>query len=183
MSTMNLPSPQSSSLKNSWKYLTQEKLPRIDTGTIFKEAYAQLNRSGSSGFLLVDKGDLRGWIKADRLAQAIVKEAKGDAERLRELSAEPIGKVVERLAPTVLVTVTDAPPNATEVMLDDVVEETVFRIAEADGTTGWYLNHETVREAATKPTVFVCQVGHRNPDPDHGTCYSCPFPIVGTITA
>lgn len=181
MSTMNLPSPQASSLRNSWKYLTQEKLPRIDTGTIFKEAYAQLDRSGSSGFLLVDKGNLRGWVKADRLAQAIVKEADGNAQRLRELSAEQIGKVVERLAPKVLVTVTDAPPGATEAMLEQA-DETVFRISEADGTTGWYLNHETVRDAATKRTVFVCQVGHRNPDSDHGTCYSCPFPIVGTIT-
>jgi hypothetical protein len=39
------------SLRNSWKCLARERLPRIDTTTTFKDAYSQLNRSGCSGFL------------------------------------------------------------------------------------------------------------------------------------
>jgi hypothetical protein len=40
-----------------------------------------------------------------------------------------------------------------------------------------------MRETATKKTAFLCLNGHRNPDPDHGRCYSCPGKIVGTERA
>jgi hypothetical protein len=78
-----------------------------------------------------------------------------------------------------LVPVVAAPDGATEGQLH-AVEETVFEIREDDRHIGWYLNHETVLDATTKKTVFVCANGHPNPDSDHGTCYSCPFPIVMT---
>jgi hypothetical protein len=180
MSTPEMPGSQPASLKGSWKYLALEKLPRIDTGTLFKDAYSQLSRSGCSGFLLTDKGEVQGYVKADDLAAAVVTRARGDGQKLREYSAAQIGSLINNFALT-LVPVIAAPAGATEPDLY-AADETVFRITEADGSTGWYLNHETVRDAATRRTVFICTNGHRNPDSDHGTCYSCPFPIVSTET-
>jgi hypothetical protein len=61
MSTMKLPEPQAASLRNSWKYLAHDRLPRMDTATA--EVYSQLNRSGCSGFILSAKGDVQGYTK------------------------------------------------------------------------------------------------------------------------
>lgn len=183
MSTMefdNLPTSQSTSLKRSWKYLAQEKLPQIDSGTTFMQTYSQLSRTGCSGFLLTDKGQLRGYVKAHVLADAVLKQSNGDAQRLREYSAEQIGAVVDKVGAS-LVSVAPIPRGATEATLEKM-GETVFQVIDLDGSTGWYLNHETIRDTATRKTVFICSNGHRNPDSDHGTCYSCPFPIVRTET-
>jgi hypothetical protein len=139
-----------------------------------------LNRSGCSGFLLSDKGEVRGYVKAQELAAVVVQQANADVQQLREYSAERIGEVIARFAAS-LVPVVPAPAGATESQLY-AAGETVFQIIEPDGSVGWYLNHETVRDAATKKTVFICTNGHRNPDSDHGTCYSCPFPIIRTET-
>lgn len=174
------PNPQLGSLKNSWKYLSQEKVPRIDTATTFKEVYTQLHRTGSSGFLLSNRGEIQGYIKAHELASTVVQQAQGDAKLLRDYSAEPIGKLIDQF-PASRVPVAPTPPGADETVLYRS-GETVFEISEDDRTIGWYLNHETVRDTATKKTVFICQMGHENPDSDHGTCYRCPFPIVSTAT-
>ena len=176
----DLPTAQPMSLKSSWKYLTHERLPRIDSGTSFMETYSQLSRSNSSGFLLSEKGEVRGYVKAHVLANIIVQQANGDAQRLRQSSAEQIGEVISK-AGIPLVPVEPTPSGATEDSLY-AANETVFQVLDPDGTVGWYLNHETVRDAATKKTVFICSNGHRNPDSDHGTCYICPFPIVRTET-
>ena len=170
----------SSSLTSSWKYLAQDRLPRIDSSTSFMETYSVLNRTGASGFLLNDKGQVRGYVKAHDLAQMIVQQANGDAQKLRESSAEQIGQIIST-AGWALVPVTPLPAGATEQTLH-AAGETVFQVTDPDGNVGWYLNHETVRDAATKKTFFICANGHRNPDSDHGTCYSCPFPIIGTQT-
>jgi hypothetical protein len=166
------------SLKASWRFLAQEKLPRIDAGTTFKDTYSQLNRSGTSAFLLSDGGKVRGYVKGDELAAVVVQRAGGNAQQLREYSAKQIGEVITQFA-TPLVPVVPAPVGATEGQLH-AIAETVFEIREDDIQIGWYLNHETVLDATTKKTVFICTNGHVNPDSDHGTCYSCPFPIVMT---
>jgi hypothetical protein len=169
---------QGASLKSSWRFVAQEKLPRIDAGTTFKETYSQLTRSGGSGFLLSDSGKVRGYVKGDELAAVVVQQAQGDAQQLREYSAKQIGDVITQFAAP-LVPVAPIPAGATEGQLH-AIEETVFEILEDERQIGWYLNHETVLDATTKKTVFICTNGHVNPDPDHGTCYSCPFPIVLT---
>lgn len=174
------PEAQPASLKSSWRFIAMEKLPRIDAGTTFKDTYSQLNRSGCSGFLLSDTGQVRGYCKGDELASVVVKEANGNAQKLREYSAEQIGKVITRMG-AYLVPVVLAPAGATDLELHSA-EETVFEVVEDDRSIGWYLNHETVLDATTKKTVFICTNGHANPDSDHGTCYSCPFPIVMTDT-
>jgi hypothetical protein len=180
MEFSNSPTLPSSSLKGSWKYLSEDKLPRIDSGTSFMETYSQLTRSGSSGFLLFDKGMLQGYVKGHALAHLVVQQANGDPQSLRQYSAEQIGAVISKVGSS-LVPVSPTPAGATEKALE-AMGETVFRVIEPDGSSGWYLNHETIRDAATKKTVFICSKGHRNPDSDHGTCYTCPFPIVRTET-
>jgi hypothetical protein len=157
-----------------------EKLPRIDAGTTFKDTYSQLNRSGCSGFLLSDTGEVRGYCKGDELAAVVVKQAHGDAQKLREYSTARIGEVITRFGAS-LVPVVPTPAGASEAELH-AAGETVFDVIEDDRHIGWYLNHETVLDATTKKTVFICTNGHPNPDSDHGTCYSCPFPIVMTDT-
>lgn len=180
MSASEVPNSQTAWLKASWRYLAPEKLTRIDTGTLFKDAYSHLNRNASSGFFLTERGKVRGYVKADVLANAVVSQANGDAERLREYSSTQIGALITSLGMS-LVPIKPVPDGATEPELY-AAPETVFQVTEPDGSTGWYLNHETVRDAATRRTVFICTNGHRNPDSDHGTCYSCPFPIVKTET-
>jgi hypothetical protein len=180
MSATRLPNPQLGTIKSSWKYLAQEKLPRIDSSTPFKDVYSQLDRSGSSGFLLTNRGEIQAYIKAHQLAATIVQQAQSDADLQRTYSTESIGNLIDRF-PGSRVPVAPVPPGADEAALHQA-GETVFEISEDDRAIGWYLNHETVRDTATKKTVFICQVGHRNPDSDHGTCYSCPFPIVSTAT-
>ena len=180
MSAMKMPEAQAPPLRNSWKYLADERLPRLDTATTFREVYSQLNRSGCSGFILSAKGEVEGYVKASELAEQVVQKANGDAQTLRTYSNEPIGKIVSEFK-TMLVPVQLAATDATESVLQNT-GDTVFRIFETDGTAGWYLNHEGVLATATKKTVFICTNGHRNPDPDHGTCYRCPFPIIRTDT-
>ena len=176
----NLPqSTAQPSLKSSWRFVSQEKLPRIDASTTFKDTYSQLSRSGGSGFVLSDMGEVRGYVKGDQLAAAVVRKANGDAQQLRDYSAKHIGDVITQFA-FPLVPVLPVPQGATEEQLHKVVKETVYEIREDDRHIGWYLNHETVLDATTKKTVFVCTKGHPNPDSDHGTCYKCPFPIVMT---
>jgi len=176
----NLPqsNPQPASLKSSWRFVSQDKLPRIDAGTNFKDAYSQLNRSGGSGFVLSAMGEVRGYVKGDQFAAAVVTQANGDAQQLREYSTKQIGELITQFAVD-LVPVVPAPDGATEAQLH-AVKETVFEVREDDLHIGWYLNHETVLDATTKKTVFVCTKGHENPDSDRGTCYSCPFPIIKT---
>jgi hypothetical protein len=176
----DLPESQPAQLSNSWKYLAHDRLPRMDTTTSFREVYSQLNRSGNSGFLLSANGEVRGYVKAYELATEVVQRANGDAQALRTYSSEAIGELIAEFG-VPLVPVLPADEDATESLLYQK-GETVFRIKEANGRLGWYLNHEGVRETATKKTVFICSNGHRNPDSDHGTCYRCPFPIVGTDT-
>lgn len=178
MSAKSLPNPQLGAIKSSWKYIAQDKLPRIDSSTTFKDVYSQLDRSGSSGFLLSNRGEIQAYIKAHQLAATIVQQAQGDPTLLRTYAAERIGNLIERF-PGSQVPVAAPPPGADETVLQQA-GETVFEISEDDRTIGWYLNHEPVRDTATKKTVFICQMGHRNPDADHGTCYRCPFPIVST---
>jgi hypothetical protein len=180
MSSMKSPEPKAASLRNSWKYLAQERLPQMDAATIFREVYSQLNRSGCSGFLVSAQGEVQGYVKADELAKKVVEQASGIPQTLRVYCSQPVGEVITEFAMP-LVPVLPAATGATESVLQET-GDTVFRIAEANVTVGWYLNHEGVREAATKKTVFICTNNHRNPDPDHGTCYRCPFPIVGTDT-
>jgi hypothetical protein len=180
MSTMKLPEPEAASLKSSSKYLAHDRLPRVDIATTFMEVYSQLNRSGCSGFILSAQGQIQGYVKADELAQKVVEQANGDAQTLRKYSSEPIGEVISEFGAP-LVPVVAAGTGATESVLQET-GDTVFRVAESDGSIGWYLNHEGVRDPATRKTVFICANGHRNPDSDHGTCYRCPFPIIGTDT-
>lgn len=168
------------SFKDSWKFLVNERLPRIDIKTTFEGVYSQLNRTGCSGFLLSAQGEVKGYVKADELAEKVIQQAQGDLQLLRTYSQQSIGELVVEFASAV-VPVRGAPGGSAAAVFNSA-EAAVFSIAEDEGTAGWYINPELIREAATKKTIFLCQNGHRNPDSDHGTCYSCPFPIIGTTT-
>ena len=57
--------------------------------------------------------------------------------------------------------------------------DAVFSVVENGAPLGWFLNHETLLDPATKRVVFLCENGHENRDQDHGVCYTCPGRITG----
>jgi hypothetical protein len=173
--------PAITSLRSSFKFVSAETLPQIESTTTFQEAYSQLSRRKFGGFILSEKGVPRSYVKGLELAEKIIAQASGNHQRLRIYCSQPIGLLIAELAANeALVPVVDA-QTSNESELQDRAD-TVFRVVDGSGFVGWYLNHEGVLETATRKTVFICQQGHRNADPDHGTCYSCPFPIVRTET-
>lgn len=182
MSSVIMPPIALPSITEEWKFITMDKLPHIEGNTSFQQVYAQLSRRGFGGFILSQNGELVNYVKGPVLATEVVRRANGDAQVLRRYSDETIANVIAEIStPSVLVPILSPQPGATEAQLRNH-SDAVFRIVGPDGSVGWYLNHEDVRTTATTKTVFICKNGHRNSDPDHGTCYSCPFPITRTET-
>lgn len=163
-------------LKESWHFVPAQRIPRIEGSTPFRKVYTQLYGGGCGGFLLTEEGRVTGYVKGYELAQDAITSARGDADRLREITGMPIRRAVIELnqakslipVPTVTIDWTSEEGQLRG------QPETVFNVTAANDTIGWYLNHETVRETATKKTIFLCTRGHKNTDPDHGTCSYCP---------
>jgi hypothetical protein len=160
----------------------------IDSFTPLREVYAQLSsKDQSGGFFLTEAGRTRSYIKAGYLADEIVKDAKENPDRMRSLSDTPIGQIISNRTRTAQPDwAVPINPDPVDVSNDETSlrsqSPTVFAVIESGTRTGWYLNHESVRDTVTQRTWFICKKGHRNPDPDHGTCYRCPFPIESTQT-
>jgi hypothetical protein len=163
-------------LDESSHFVPAQRLPKIEGSTPFREVYVQLYDAGCGGFLMTEEGRVRGYVKGYALAEDVIEQARGDAGRLRELTNMPISRVVSVINKSAaLITVPHTPvdwASDEQLLLDQ--PERVFNVKAADDTIGWFLNHETVRETATTIPVFVCTRGHKNTDPDHGTCSYCP---------
>lgn len=41
-----------------------------------------------------------------------------------------------------------------------------------------FSDRNAIAELKTPPPKFICEGGHENPDPDHGSCYRCPRKII-----
>jgi hypothetical protein len=169
-------------LKLSWNYFPYEDLPEIDSSVPFREVYEKLSKEGHGGFLLVEGGHLKKYVKAYTLAKQILTKLDKNAAETRRLADTPIGQVIAEVPKLSDGPVVPVEPNPIDVKKDesDLEEETerVYRVIESERLTGWYLNNETVRKTLTQKTVFICANGHENLDFDNGTCYYCPAPIV-----
>lgn len=170
-------------LKDSTHFVSADAIPLVELSTPFREVYSRLSRDGRGGFIVSATDGSRNYVKAYELAEEAIGKAAGDAAKVRRLADASIGQCLQT-ATGALVPVDDHP---IDVSADDgslrQQPERVFAVIEAGRFTGWFLNHESIRDTLTPKTVYVCAQGHENPDPDHGTCYSCPFPITGTKQA
>ena len=187
-------------LKSSSHFFETGKIPEIEAHVSFQQAYRTLN--GGGAFFLVKDGKQQHFVRARLLADFVLRAARQslssggkvapatpDKELARELArmfAEPIEQIVERAyRESPVLPIYQVPGDIDhnlEVALSNF-EDRVFDIFEAGEHVGWYLNHESVRDASTDKTIFVCTNPvnpHENIDPDHGTCSSCPFPLANT---
>jgi len=144
--------------------------------------YQILERARKGAFLLLRDDLPVSYVKAYPLAEKVIVDAKGDVEKLRLRSGQPIQEVVAELndqVPAVPVSAQPVDVTADENELQQRID-TAFMVEEVGQPVGWYLNHEPVYEAQTERTIFICKRNHRNTDPDSGTCWKCPAPIVRT---
>ncbi len=157
----------------------------VDPGISFRDLFRDLNARGTSGFILSNPsapGYIRDFVfvYAQEFANAAINLLGPDF--LSKASEESVARVFNRLH-----TSSDGVLNwSTPVFLGEYpfdfepTSETglFLHIDDTMSNFMWYLNSEFLSETATKKTVFVCTNDHKNPDPDSGTCYKCPFPIV-----
>lgn len=181
-------------------------LPRIESDTKFLDVYKQLDEAERGGFLLVEEGKVKTYVKAYELADAVAHRAlrevrrnfsisPGDlfdkltdpdepvsraiADEMNRISQTPIGEIVCRMMSAIFVAVAEdwIDEGDDEPPLIDQ-DPRVFEVYENGEPVGWFLNRERNRATTTERPVFICGRGHKNPDGDSGTCYQCPAPII-----
>lgn len=185
-----------SDLRQSPHFVRRGELPEINAATPVRQVYAHLSCAGRSGFFMEEGGEVTAYVRAHDLAAALFPEPGGDAAGRAALTSRPIGEVL-REVPGFSVPVEAqliSPDAELEPLRDrnDAVFPVVAPAAVLAGSghdfadeapagaelvvEGWLLNHETLMATSTRKTVWKCINGHENADPDHGTCYRCPFP-------
>jgi hypothetical protein len=159
-----------------------DAFPTFDQSTPVLDAFQALAQHDLGAFIYKAPG-AEYLVRADRLATHLFGKDK-EIPWLRKTTVLPLGRVLSaggkwglRVQSAPLEPTTDPSP------FQSLDQDLVFQVVGAEGgRLGWFLNHETVLEPATRRVFFKCENGHRNPDPDHGTCYSCPAKIVGPVT-
>jgi hypothetical protein len=186
-----------SDLRQNPHFVRRGELPEINAATPVRQVYAHLSSAGRSGFFLEEGGEVTAYVRAHDLATALFPDAPGGAAIGRAaLTSQPIGEVLREVPGfSVPVEVRLVLPDAELEPLQDrddavfpVMAPTAGLAARGHGfaheapagaelvVEGWLLNHETLMATSTRKTVWKCINDHENPDPDHGTCYRCPFP-------
>jgi len=158
-------------------------LTSVDSNQRLSDVYRQLSEAPLTGsFILRESGRGEKYVKAPALATAIASFVGNDVSKWETFSEMPLAEIITRV-PTTGVFV-DIDPRSVEASSEEEglrnMADRVFPVAQHGKLIGWYLNHESVLNVTTSRTVFICSRGHRNPDPDTGTCYTCPAPIVKT---
>jgi hypothetical protein len=143
--------------------------------------YKILWGKNAGGFVLAEGGAARSYVKAGEMASAVIGMTDHDPNKLNKYCVMPIGQLLSIVLtshPLAIVPLVPGPVtiNSDESQLQNR-PDAVFSVTDKDHQVGWYLNHEDVRKTATKRIVFICTNGHRNSDPDHGSCYQCPAAI------
>jgi len=172
-----------SDLRQSSHFVPRGELVVIEPEQTLRDVYHTLSQAKrGGGFVIRQPGHKDNYVRADRLAKAVQGAVGNNLREWERFSAAPVGELISRF-PTADILV-DVDQNRVETSAEEAPlqnrSDRVFAVVEGGRFVGWYLNHETVHDASTSRTVFVCSRGHSNPDPDHGTCYSCPSPIKST---
>jgi hypothetical protein len=171
------------SIIESGHFVPLANLNSIDSNQRLSDVYRQLSQAPLTGsFILREPGRSEIYVKAPALAHAISTVVGEDFSKWEMFCSMPLGEVIARVPTTgVFVDIDNrqVEANSEEENLRRVPDR-VFTVAQRGRIVGWYLNHESALNVSTKRTVFICARGHRNKDPDTGTCYTCPAPIVKT---
>ena len=201
MATQTTHSQDLQVLASSRHFFATGQIPDIDANVRFREVYEQLSDKHGA-FFLVENGERRHFVRARLLAEQMLRQAQqslqsdsgmdagASDEALRSAVAaicdRPIGEIVKDVWRESPVLPIHEMPAGVDLGKLWMFEDRVFDVVEADQHRGWYLNHETVRDATTDKTIFVCKNPrnpHNNIGPDHGTCSKCPYPLVKATSA
>ena len=169
-------------IKLSDHFLPKGILPEIGSNLSVRDVFAKIFESRNDGFILTDLGEPRMYVVGSTVADALLAQAtrpnaEDTGKALNELAGTSIGRWISQpqvRAYALQVTGADHPDES---QLRSQVDA-VFRVTDGELDLGWYLNHESILNTATGRIVWICSKNHENPDPDHGTCNFCPFPIV-----
>ena len=163
-------------------FVPLEDILVFDASTPVLDVYRELGEKRRGGFILRD-ADQERFVNAEELAQRSIIEPTKDFEEIVSETSETIGQLCE--SPAVISAITDIEPypieaDADAAVLQAQIDDKVYMVSSGVDPTGYFFNHEAVLDPATKRVLYVCEYNHRNPDPDHGTCYRCPGRIVRT---
>lgn len=153
-----------------------DSLPHLDTSLTVVKAYAHLARTGRIAFW-VDLGRSRYFVKGNELLETLL------ANETRETVGTVMGSTLSEvlLDPRMKTThlqLLNIEPDTTPEALPESDSAVAFLVSRDNRSLGWFLNQKSLFNPATRRPRFICELGHQNPDPDHGTCYQCPKKIV-----
>jgi CBS domain-containing protein len=189
---MPAPKPAPESLKDPNHFYGPRRIITAEGSTPLYKVYQLLDARDTGGLVLTEDGRPTQYVKTSLLASEVVKHAMVGiegvgvvsdddiVERMRQLSDSHISDVIEVIGAHDTVVPIDSQPVHSQTNPSSLKEQPdrVFRVMDGDVLVGWYLNRKTVAETVTRKVWFVCRNGHKNADPDHGTCYRCPFPVI-----
>jgi hypothetical protein len=178
-----VPSYSLQSITSSDKFVPRGILPEIESTLPVRSVFAILAQQNIDGFILTHFGEANRYVLGATLAEAFVNQAKssplGMEKAIAQLADTPVGQWLS--APSVRsFPIEERGPAPSTIEELENGPDTVFLIGARSLQSGYFMNHETVRYAATGRVVWVCgnpSGRHDNGDPDHGSCGFCPFPI------
>ncbi len=171
------------SVTASDKFVSRGVFPEIEGTTPLRAVFSTLSRQPKDGFILTQQGQPHRYVLGATLAKAFMDQAKashlGPQGAIAQLAEVSVGAWISTQAVSSFPIDERGFAGVTIGQLENG-PDMVFSLKGPNATLGYFMNHETVRYAATGRVVWVCgnpTGGHDNPDPDHGSCAFCPFPI------
>lgn len=179
----SVPFPALGSITGSDKFVPRGILLEIESTMPVRSVFAALSQQTKDGFILTHFGEANRYVLGATLANAFVNQAKASPlameKAIAQLADTPVGQWLSahsvRSFP-----IEERSPAASTVEELENGPDMVFLISARTLQSGYFMNHETIRYAATGRVVWVCGnpiEKHDNDDPDHGSCGVCPFPI------
>jgi hypothetical protein len=169
-------------------FVDRHQVLEIDCHTRVTDVFQQLSNRPRAGIIVREKDKPKQHVDAHQLADAYLVAARKNSN-VSDLDLHDFLKSwrdpkhpVEQVGVSRIIA--DTSKDATGQLLDIGTKRTdhvVFPVVENGKVIGYLYSHETFKfETDTPPPQFVCTgpVIHVNRDPDSGTCYSCPWPVV-----
>jgi hypothetical protein len=167
----------------SYHFAPVAEVPLVEESVSFLVAFELLREAQRGAFILARNGTPRAFVRGQAFANEVLARAAGSIPAYERLTKLPIGDLLQEGSDgdaLVRIGATVGRHQGEEGLRS--LSETVFAVEHAGRRLGWYLNHETVREATTARVWFMCanpQTPHKNATPDHGYCQQCPYQLAG----
>jgi hypothetical protein len=168
-------------LEISPNFIPKRQLPQIEARTTYREACQVLFDRGVSDFVLLEGGRPSSFVMGKNLAEVAVDKAAGDSNVLDGYLQMEVGRLIRQVGQfgqSIAIPIGNVEPDTEGAPLR-VEGASILAVRSAEQDLGWYLG-ESILPNLTRRIVYICQLNHRNYDPDHGTCGFCPYPIVST---